>query len=63
MKNTKSKLSNKILYKTIFENTEIKTAKQQGRAKNKIRQLLDFYKKQAFIKDYREGSDGITISY
>ena len=59
----KGSRSNKMLYKTIYENTNIKTAKQKQRAPKKIKRLLDHYKDCKYIKAYKEVKDGIAIEY
>ena len=59
----KGRRNNKMLYKTIYESTNIKTAKQQQRAPGKIKQLLDHYVTCGFIKAYKETKDGVTIEY
>ena len=58
----KGSLSNKILYKTIFENIGI-TGKQQKRALPKITKLLEHYQKEGFIKSYKVEKDGVSIRY
>lgn len=55
--------NSKMLYKTIYENANITTAKQKQRAPEKIKQLLDHYIKCKYIKAYKEKKDGITIEY
>ena len=42
----------KILLTTLYENVGITTTKQKQRAPEKIRKVLDFYKKNDFIKGY-----------
>ena len=64
----KGKTSNKMLYKTIFENTGVKTEgkdarKYAERAKKKIHDLLDSYQAKKFIKGYTEEKDGISIHF
>lgn len=63
IKNKKGKISNKLLYATIYEKCHINTAKQRSRAKEKIATYLTHYKKEKFIKDFKEEADGITIIY
>lgn len=63
IKHSKGKLSNKLLYTTIYDKAGIKTKMQRSRAKDKIRQYLDHYKSCGFIKDYKEAADGVTIRY
>lgn len=55
--------NNKMLYETIFKETDIKTKMQRSRAPEKIKKYLDHYKKCSFIKDYKEDNSGITIYY
>ena len=64
----KGKTSNKMLYKTIFENAAVKTEgkdarKYAERAKKKIRDLLNSYQAKKFIKGYTEEKDGISILF
>lgn len=59
----KGSRSNKMLYKTIYENTNIKTVKQKQRAPEKIKQLLDHYADCHYIKAYEQKKDGISITY
>lgn len=59
----KGSRSNKMLYKTIYENTSIKTVKQRQRAPEKIRQLLDYYQTCGYIKTFKEMKDGVSIEY
>lgn len=53
--------SNKILYDYIYEHAKITTTKQRQRAPGKIHKILDYYKECGHIRDYTEGTDGITI--
>lgn len=59
----RGKVSNKMLYTTIFDRCGITEKKQKQRAPEKIKRYLDHYKKCGFIKDYTESADGITIKY
>lgn len=59
----RGKVSNKLLYKTIYERCGIIQKKQRQRAPEKIRRYLDHYKNCGFIKDYKEDNDGIIIKY
>ena len=63
MKNGKSTISRKILYKTVYENCKLKDAysKKLLRAKESIKKCLEHYKSCDFIKGYSESKDGITI--
>lgn len=54
--------SQKILFKTLFEKTNIEEKKQKQRAKVKIRAILEQFKKAKLIKDFTESPDGVTIS-
>lgn len=63
IKKSKVKTSNKLLYTTIYEKAGINTKMQRSRAKDKIKQYLEHYKKCGFIKDFTEAADGITIKY
>ena len=54
--------SQKILFKTLFEKTNIEEKKQKQRAKVKIRAILEQFKKAKLIKDFAESPDGVTIS-
>ena len=53
--------SKKMLYAKIYAEAKITAAKQKQRAPEKIRAILDHYKKQGHIKGYTEESDGITL--
>lgn len=55
-----SKLNNKILYKTIFENTNI-INDSKGKNKAKINKILDSFVKLNFIKSYKKTRDSIII--
>lgn len=61
MKSGKGKAPRKMLFATIYDRCQIKTAKQRQRAPEKIRRYLDHYKKCGWIKGYTEEADGITI--
>ena len=55
-------LSHKILYSTIFENCDIRTAMQRQRAPEKVKKYLDHYKTcKGGIVDYHEEQDGVLI--
>ena len=58
----KGSRSNKMLYKTIYENTNITEKKQRQRAPAKIEKLLAHYKACEYIKGFRTTKDGITIN-
>lgn len=59
-KNGKSK-SCRILLKTLFDHTDIKTTKQKQRAPEKVKAYLDYYQQCAFISRYTMEDDGITV--
>ena len=61
MKSGKGKAPRKMLFVTIYDHCNIKTAKQRQRAPEKIRRYLEHYKKCGWIKGYKEETDGITI--
>ena len=54
-------LSSKILYSYIYEHAKITTKKQRQRLPDKVRKILEYYKKCGHIKGYTESPDGITI--
>lgn len=68
----KKKISNKILFETIYKETGInkEKPKQRQRTPEKIKQLLDHYKECGVIKGYTpdeladiKAADGVTIYY
>lgn len=61
MKSGKAKTSRRMLYKKIFEECGISSRMQRSRAPEKIKRYLDHYKAKAFITDYKEDPDGVTI--
>lgn len=63
IKKSKGKISNKLLYATIFEKAGITSRNQKMRGKEKITKYLEHYKKCGFIKDFTEAADGVTITY
>lgn len=63
IKNSKGKISNKLLYATIYDKCDIKEKMQRSRAKEKIAKYLTHYKECKFIKDFRAEADGIIIYY
>lgn len=63
IKKSKGKISNKLLYSTIYEKAGINTKMQRSRAKEKISKYLEHYKSCGFIKDFSEAADGVTIKY
>ena len=60
MKNNRN-LTRKMLYRTIYEQCQIKTSSQISRAPEKIKRYLDYYKQCGFIIGYTEQKDGILI--
>lgn len=63
IKKSKGKISNKLLYTTIYEKAGITSRNQKMRGKEKITKYLEHYKKCGFIKDFTEAADGVTITY
>lgn len=63
IKRPKSKLSNKILFKTIYENCGITQAKQRQRTPDKIKKYMEYYKECGFIKGFSMEKDGVKIIY
>lgn len=65
MKNGKSKRGKKISYTTIFEEIGIQKSERTkiSRAKVAIKEILNHYKKNGFIKNYKEDKSGIEIFY
>ena len=63
IKNKKGKVSNKMLYSTIYEKTNITTKMQRSRAKEKIFSYLEHYQKCGFIKGFTDTADGVIIDY
>jgi len=53
----------RILYKTLFERTGTTQKKQKQRAPGKVKQYLDYYQQQGFIKKYTEQADGVTVFF
>lgn len=54
---------NKMLYETIYENSNIKTQKQKQRAPEKIHKLLTYYVNCGYIKSYKKVNGGVVITY
>ena len=54
-------LNCKMTFETIYKNTDITEKKQKQRARDKIKQLLDYYRETGFIKGYRLEKDGVLI--
>ena len=50
-----------MTFETIYKNTDITEKKQKQRARDKIKQLLDYYRETGFIKGYRLEKDGVLI--
>ena len=63
LKNGHAKLSNKLLYATIYEKAGITGRMQKNRAKETVLKYLEHYKKCGFINDYKETTDGVNIFY
>ena len=55
--------NNKMLYKTIFEETGQTSRKQQARAKEKIKVILDHFIAENYISRYKLLPDGVEIIY
>ena len=53
----------KILFKTLYERTNITTKKQKQRAPEKITKYLNYYQQQEFIKRYTMQPDGIIVYF
>ena len=53
----------KILYDTLYENTQIITTKQRQRAPEKIKTYLEHYKSCGLIEDFQMLNDGIKIEF
>lgn len=53
----------KILYDTLYENTQITTTKQRQRAPEKIKTYLEHYKSCGLIEDFQMLNDGIKIEF
>lgn len=60
MKNPNNKLSNAILYETIYKQIgKIEASKQiKSKIKKQIKVLLDYFKETGFIKEYKESKRG-----
>lgn len=52
----------RIIYEKLFEKCGITERRSKSRAKNKIKSLLNFYKKNSFIENYTVQSDGVKIT-
>ncbi len=61
MKSKKDKIQNRMLFDTIYKRAGITDKKQKQRTPAKIKELLDYYKKQNWIKDYITDKTGIEI--
>ena len=57
----RGKVSNKVLYRTLFDKCAITEKKQRQRAKETINTLLNHYAESSFIKDYKVEKDGIFL--
>lgn len=63
LKNSHGKVSNKLLYTTIYAKTGITGRMQRSRAKETIIKYLEHYKNCGFINGYKEAADGVNILY
>ena len=63
IKKSKGKISNKLLYSTIFEKTGATSRNQKSRGKDTVKKYLEHYKQCGFIKGFSEAADGVTILY
>ena len=61
LKNSKGKVSNKLLFSTIYKKADVSTRLQKNRAKEAITKYLDHYKDCGFIKGYKTATDGVSI--
>lgn len=57
------KQPHRILYKTLYEKTNITEKKQKQRAADKIKQYLEHYQKCGMITRYTMEADGITVYF
>ena len=61
------KLSNSILYETIYKQIEVKAAtdgalrKKKTKIRDQVKKILDYWKTENFIKDYTENKKGNTV--
>lgn len=60
-KNNKKNKSEAILLKTLYDNVNITDGKQRKRSLEKIKDYLEFYKSQLFIKGYTMETDKIIV--
>lgn len=58
-----SKTSNKILFETVFKNVGAETSMQRKRTRDKIKKLLEHYKQNRFVKNFKVKNDGVEIFY
>lgn len=63
LKKSGGKVSNKLLFSTIFSKIGITTRLQKNRSKETIMKYLDHYKECGFIKGYKTAADGVNILY
>ncbi len=59
----KSQKEEKILFSTLFKQTNMGDKKQRQRAPGKIETYLKYYQSQGFIKSYLMGADSVTIYF
>lgn len=57
------KSSQRLLYKTIFERTQIQGGKNQTRALDAIRRYLEHYQECDFINHFTEEPNGVTVYF
>lgn len=58
-----NKKSEKILFKTLYEKSDIEDKKQRQRGKGKIETYLKYYQQEGFIKSYTMEPDGVTVYF
>lgn len=59
----KSQKEEKILFSTLYKQTNMGDRKQRQRAPGKIETYLKYYQGQGFIKSYLMGADSVTIYF
>lgn len=59
----KGKLCNRMLFDTIYKHVGTTEKKQKQRTKDKLQKLLDYYKTQSFITNYKLDDKGVDIIY
>lgn len=63
LKRSNGKVSNKLLFSTIYAKAGVSTRVQKNRAKEAILKYLEHYKDCGFIKGYKPAADGVSILY